>query len=81
VRHLNELAVPLYRRQSDQVPLRILAGANMPAVLVEVGFLSNADDERALTGDEAITAIVNALVDAIVDFRGTAGSGGGTGRP
>ena len=80
-RHLNEQGVPLYRRPTDQVPLRILAGANMPAVLVEVGFLSNADDEKALMGDEAINAIVNALVDAILDARGGAMSlAGGGGR-
>ncbi len=32
------------------VPLRGLVGANMPAVLIEMGFLSNPADERALTG-------------------------------
>ena len=39
-------------RSNDQAPLRVLVGANMPAVLVEMGFLSNADDERALTSGE-----------------------------
>src|SRR5439155_3944796 len=33
VRHLTEHNVMLYARSSDQAPLRVLVGANMPAVL------------------------------------------------
>jgi len=81
VRLLKEQGVPLYRRQTDQVPLRILAGVNMPAVLVEVGFLTNGDDERALGEDDLVNAIVNALISTISDLRGgTATSSPGGGR-
>jgi N-acetylmuramoyl-L-alanine amidase len=41
----------------------------MPAVLIEMGFLTNAAEERALAADERQNAIVQALVDAVVRFR------------
>jgi N-acetylmuramoyl-L-alanine amidase len=68
-RHLSEQKVPLYPRATDQAPLRLLAGANMPAVLVELGFLTNADDEHALTGAEVPNAIVEALVSTVLEVR------------
>jgi N-acetylmuramoyl-L-alanine amidase len=79
LRHLAEHNVTLYGRSNDQAPLRVLVGANMPAVLVEMGFLSNADDERALTSGDVAGAIVEALVASIVEARNglPAPSGGG----
>ena len=56
-------------RAIQQAPFRVLVGANMPAVLIELGFLTNPDDERALAGDELTTAIVNALVASIQSVR------------
>ena len=79
VRHLGEQNVPLYKRAEDAAPLRILAGANMPAVLVEMGFLSNRDDERALASDEFAAAVVSALVSTVIDVRGGALAGMGAG--
>ncbi len=40
----------------------------MPATLVEIGFLSNARDERALRTVERREAIADALTRAIVEF-------------
>ena len=40
-------AVPMNLRALQQAPLRVLVGANMPAVLVEVGYLTNAEQEDA----------------------------------
>jgi N-acetylmuramoyl-L-alanine amidase len=70
VRHLTEHNVKLYPRSNDQAPLRVLVGANMPAVLIEMGFLSNIDDERALASGEVAGAVVEALIASIVDTRG-----------
>lgn len=53
----------------QQAPFRVLAGANMPAVLVEVGFLSNADEEQQLVSDAYQNTVVQALLDGIVRFR------------
>ena len=39
--------VPMSPRAIQQAPFRVLVGANMPAVLVEMGFITNADQEAA----------------------------------
>ena len=69
VRRLTERKVPLYSVPATRLPLRPLVGANMPAVLVELGFLSSARDESALKNPELSAAIVEALVDTIGEVR------------
>jgi N-acetylmuramoyl-L-alanine amidase len=66
--------VSMSGRALQQAPLRVLVGANMPAVLVEMGFLSNADEERKLASKELQTNIVQALYQAIERFRAAAGA-------
>jgi N-acetylmuramoyl-L-alanine amidase len=68
-RRLGERRVRLYTPPTGALPLRPLVGANMPAVLLEVGFLTNPADEDALTGDAVSTAIVEAVVDMIGEVR------------
>lgn len=75
--HLRELRVPMHARPQDALPLRLLAGANMPAILLEVGFLSNGDDAAALAGNDRGSAIVDALVAALTNLRTTMSRGGG----
>jgi N-acetylmuramoyl-L-alanine amidase len=65
---LTERQVPLYSASVDPLTLRVLAGVNMPAILFEAGFLTNADDEKALRGDR-LAAIVDALLDTITAVR------------
>ena len=69
--------VPLAARPVDRAPLRVLESANMPAVLIEVGYLTNAEQAKLLGGDPFQNAIVQALFDAIVKFRDTLPGGGG----
>jgi len=69
VTRLVEREVPLFAREAEQRPLRVLVGANMPAVLIEMGFLTNQADERAFSSGDRLTAIVDALLDAIADLR------------
>jgi N-acetylmuramoyl-L-alanine amidase len=61
--------VPMSQRAIQQAPFRVLVGANMPAVLVEMGFITNAEQERLLVSEAFQTSIVQALVDSIVRFR------------
>ena len=61
--------VPMSARAIQQAPFRVLVGANMPAVLVEVGFLTNPEEEVELGSPEHQSAIVAALYDSIVRFR------------
>ena len=61
--------VPLAARALESAPLRVLESANMPAVLIEMGYLTNADQARLLAGAEFQTTLVQALFDAVVRFR------------
>jgi N-acetylmuramoyl-L-alanine amidase len=68
--------VAMSPRALQQAPFRVLVGANMPAVLVEMGFLTNPQQEQRLASDDYQNAVVQALVDAIVRYRSTAAPSG-----
>ena len=61
-------------RALQQAPFRVLLGANMPAVLVEMGFLTNAPQEQQLQSDQYQNAVAAALLDAIVRYRAGPGT-------
>ena len=42
----------------------------MPAVVVELGYLSNPEQEKQLAGNELQSALAQSIVDAVVTFRG-----------
>jgi N-acetylmuramoyl-L-alanine amidase len=56
-------------RGIKQNTFRVLKGATMPAVLIEVGFISNADEESLLKSDEYQTRISEALYRGVVRFK------------
>lgn len=62
-------------RGVKQAPFRVLVGAAMPAVLVEVGFLSNPEEEKLLATDAYREQIATALAAAIGRFAGPGGAG------
>jgi N-acetylmuramoyl-L-alanine amidase len=68
--------VPLVQPPIQRAPLRVLESANMPAVLVEIGYLTNADQEKLIAGDAFQNTVVQALYDAIVRFRDALAAGG-----
>jgi len=70
--------VPMSARALQQAPRRVLVGVNMPAVLVELGFLTNPEQERLLEGDTFQNTLVQALTDGIVRYRTAAPAGGTT---
>jgi N-acetylmuramoyl-L-alanine amidase len=56
--------------------MRVLESANMPAVVIEVGYLTNTEQAKVLASDAFQNALVAALFDAIVKFRDTMTPGG-----
>jgi len=67
--------VPLASRPIDRAPLRVLESANMPAVLIELGYLTNPDQAKLLTGETFQNTAAQAIFDAIVRFRDTLPAG------
>jgi N-acetylmuramoyl-L-alanine amidase len=63
--------VPMSPRAIQQAPFRVLVGANMPAVLVEMGFITNPEQERQLASEAFQSNLVQALVDSLARFRGS----------
>jgi N-acetylmuramoyl-L-alanine amidase len=62
-------ALDLRDRGVKQAPFRVLMGAAMPAVLVELGFISNADEESKLNTPTYRSDLVDALVRAVERYR------------
>jgi N-acetylmuramoyl-L-alanine amidase len=65
---LNE-TLQLKDRGVKQAPFRVLMGAAMPAVLVELGFLSNPEEETKLQDAAYRADLVEALVRAIARYK------------
>jgi N-acetylmuramoyl-L-alanine amidase len=63
-------------RGVKQAPFRVLMGATMPAILVEVSFISNPDEESRLKDTTAKDKIVDAIARAIVAYRRDVASAG-----
>jgi N-acetylmuramoyl-L-alanine amidase len=60
--------VPMSPRPIQQAPLRVLVGANMPAVLVELGYVTNAEQETALASPPFQTRLAQAITEAVARF-------------
>ena len=56
-------------RAVQQAPFRVLVGANMPAALVEIGYLSNSNQETQLASSSYQDQVAQALLDALIRFR------------
>lgn len=69
--------VPMSPRAVQQAGMRVLAGANMPAALIEMAYLTNAEQAMQLRGEDFKNALADALYEAIARFRGYAEAGRG----
>jgi N-acetylmuramoyl-L-alanine amidase len=93
--HWSSLLAEMVQHQLDQVhpgpdrgvkqaPLAVITNALMPAVLVEVGYLSNPAEARLLTQASFQEKAAEAIAKAVQDFFGRyppgGGNPGGTGR-
>ena len=56
-------------RNVKQQPVWVLKDASMPAVLVEVGFISNAQEERALRTESTKNAVAKSLFNSFVEYK------------
>lgn len=55
-------------RGIKQAPFKVLVGATMPAVLVEVAFISNAEEEKKLRNPDFQQAVAEAVARAVARF-------------
>ncbi|MEJ5167107.1 MAG: N-acetylmuramoyl-L-alanine amidase, partial [Thermoanaerobaculia bacterium] len=60
-------------RGIKQAPLKILSGLLMPATLVEVGFISNPEEEKVMQKEDFLQKIAQALSKAIIEFKDSIG--------
>lgn len=63
------LTLGLRDRGVKQAPFRVLMGAMMPAVLVELGFLSNPEEETKLQTSLYRGELADSLVRAVIRFK------------
>jgi N-acetylmuramoyl-L-alanine amidase len=57
-------------RGVQTVPCLVLRGADMPAVLVEIGYVSHPSEEQALKDPESMSAFAEAISQSIREFFG-----------
>ena len=62
-------ATGVQNRGVKQAPFKVLVGATMPAALVEVGFITNPDEETKLKSDAFQDMMVEALVRAVQRYK------------
>lgn len=74
--HFAELSVSSFRKQTKleingvkQAGFYVLVGASMPNVLVEMGYLSNREDEKYLKSEKGQNDISEALFQAIRNYK------------
>ncbi len=62
-------ALDIPDRGVKQAPFRVLVGATMPAVLVEIGFISNPEEEARLQDPAFLDTLVGALTRSLEGYR------------
>ncbi|MCK9879183.1 N-acetylmuramoyl-L-alanine amidase, partial [Frankia sp. Ag45/Mut15] len=79
---------PLLRRSHRDAGLAVLLAPDVPAVLLEMGFITNAEDERALSDERVRRRMMKAVADGIDRYFSQpqaplmmASSGGAMGQP
>ncbi len=55
-------------RGIKQAPFRVLVGATMPAVLIEIAFISNSEEEKKLSAPEFQQSVADAVAKAVSRF-------------
>ena len=68
LQHHFEVARPDVKIRVQHAPLAVLMGANMPAVLIEVGYLSNPVEEKKLLSQKFMQNVTLSIEKAIKDY-------------
>ncbi len=63
--HLEATDHPLLRRSHRDAGLAVLLAPDVPAVLLEMGFITNPEDERLLTDERARRRLMKSVADSI----------------
>ena len=53
---------------SSGAPLIVMSGADMPAVMIEIGYITNPLDAKDLNDDAHVSKLARVICDAIDDF-------------
>ncbi len=61
--------VAMSPRGITRAPIRVLTAANMPAAMIELAYLTNAEQETQTAADNFRNGVAEALFDAVVRFR------------
>ena len=61
--------VAMSHRPRQEAPLRVLTGVNMPAALIEMAYLTNAEQERLAQSEAYQSSLAQAMYNAVVGFR------------
>ncbi|PWT90076.1 MAG: hypothetical protein C5B54_07800, partial [Acidobacteria bacterium] len=62
-------ALSITNRGIKQAPFRVLMGATMPAVLIEVGFINNPSEEKLMIDSDYQTKIARAIFRSVEKFQ------------
>jgi N-acetylmuramoyl-L-alanine amidase len=69
-------SVPVADPAVTHAPFRVLESANMPAVVIEMGYLSNPEQEAQLAAGEFQASLAQAIMEGVVRFRDYLGGTG-----
>ncbi|MDR0910916.1 MAG: N-acetylmuramoyl-L-alanine amidase [Spirochaetaceae bacterium] len=67
-RYAEEMKDSMQNRGIKEEDWFVVRNSRMPAVLVELGFVTNQDDARIMTGEEGLNKMAKALYNGIGDF-------------
>jgi N-acetylmuramoyl-L-alanine amidase len=56
-------------RGTHEAPFYVLMGARMPAVLVEMGYITNPNDAKRLASDNYLEALAQGMVNGVVAYK------------
>ncbi len=60
---------PTFGLNQRQVGIRVLQSTNMPAILIETGFINNEEDERYLNSEKGQQELANSITEAVLKYR------------